>query len=519
MVARLPIQAPRVVIRGPIFERYHRPLQEGRWSDIPREALIEGGTGTGKSFGLGDFVRRDMRRFPGVHWLVIRRFKADLPGSWMQTWEEEVLDPNDPWDRYMLRGPSRRNRTEYSYPNGSVLWVRGMNQWARVKSMAFDRIWGVEATELQEDHAEGLSTRVRARKGVDVPFRCLMWDVNPGPPQHWLNQRALRGVCERLTTRIWHNPGYWDARTNEPTPNGAEYIERMLSGSLRGHNLRRLWHCEWAAASGLILDTFSAETHMFDGRVLRRDGALDMLVVGPGHKVLPESIEIGWYLASVDWGRRHAGTLQVWAVDTLGRMFLVEEWYHSEWSIFRWAEIAADVARRYRAGNRGVALQAIVCDNAIPDHIDQLNKAIFDRTKNAAACIAVPCKKASAHDDWSNLEVLRSAFEGQNGVPDIYIGRNVRQHAPDMELTERCLADEIPGWVYAEYDPDKASQRPRDEPDERCTDDGLDAATYARVFIMGQRRNYTPSSGRYTSWNPRRAELVAGQLGLKVLPT
>lgn len=514
MVARseLRVPAPKTFFRGPIYEDIIRPLQEERWDDVPREALIEGGTGVGKSFMLSHAMRRDMRMNPGVHWLIIRRFRADLPGSWMQTWEDEVLDPTDSWDAAMLDGPQRTTRTTYEYPNGSVAWIRGMNQWPRVKSMAFDRIWGVEATELREEHAEGLTTRVRARKGISVPCRWIWWDVNPGPPGHWLNRRALAGVCKRLTVRMIHNPGYWDAQRKCPTPEGLEYIQRMLGGGIRGHNLRRLWHCEWAAATGLILDTYADSTHCFDGDIVTHDEGLHELHVGEGHPTLPSKVKIGWYLASMDWGRRDAATLQVWAIDTEGRQYLIEEYYHSKRTVYWWSNIAADVARRYKAGQRGVTLKAIVCDNAWPDNITTFNRELEAQVGPVAAC-AIECKKATKGDDWSNLDVLISAFEGRNQRPEIYFSRRSLQHQPDQELKTQRISQEVPGWVYAEYDEERMRSRPKDEPDARCANHGLDAATYARVYIMGGRRDFTPNYRDWNEWNPRRAELITKQVG------
>lgn len=491
MVARetLTLERPRMVFRGPIYERFHRPLQERRWDAFAREVLVEGGTGTGKTVSLGWHMRNELRTFPGMHALVVRRYKADLPGSWMQTWEEEVLDPNDAWDAYMLEGPGRSNRSFYQYPNGSTVWLRGMDQWSRFKSAAFDKIWCCEGTEFTEEQVQGLHTRLRARAGVRMPYRQILYDVNPEHPGHWANQRALAGLAVRVTTTIKDNPGYWDAQANAPTPEGREYIEGLLS-SLDGHTLQRAWYCRWVAATGVILRAFSPEKHTFTGRVVSREHDLDELHVDQPHPLLPPITKIGWYVASVDWGRRHAGTLQVWAVDEQGRQFLVEEYYHAERSILWWAEVAADVVRRYGTGP-GCTLKAIVADNAWPDNITLMNQALHDLV-GARGMVVEPCKKATRGDSASNMEVLRASFEGE---PRIFLSRTALQHAPDQTLPVKSLAEEIPGWVYAEYSESRSHSRPKDEPDPGCVDDGLDAATYAAVYIFGGRRDFTPKIG------------------------
>lgn len=517
MVARSAIRVdlPKVVLRGPIFREFHMPLMRGDWGQFKREVMVEGGTGTGKTFSLGRYFRNKLRMFPGMHLLVLRRFKADLPGSWMQTWEEEVLEPGDPWDEFMLEGPSREQRGSYSYPNGSTIWLRGMDQWARMKSAAFDDIWAVEGTELAEEQIQGLHTRIRPRRGVHVPFRQMVFDVNPGPPGHWMNKRALRGVTHRITTTIKHNPGYWDAQRNRPSAEGGEYIERLLS-QLDGHQLRRLWYCEWCAATGMILENFNANVHTFQGSLFEVEDDLDELVIGE-HPVLPSVVRIGWYVASMDWGRRHAGTLQVWAVDELGRQFLIEEYYHANRSIIWWADVAADVARRYRAGRTGCTLKAIVCDNAWPDNITLFNDLLSNKL-GAEAAIAVPCKKATRGESASNLEVLRSSFEGRGSTPDIFIARNSLRHAADTSLVCRRLLDEIPAWCYAPFDEGRARSRPKDEPDPAAVDDGLDAATYARVYIVGGRKNFTPKISKWTPPNPYAADKVHEHIGWAMRP-
>lgn len=509
-MVRLAVGAPRMVYRGGIYEHFHKPLQERRWEGAATEVMVEGGTGTGKGVSLGTYYRNKLRMFPGMHLLVVRRFKADLPASWMQTWEDEVLDPSDPWDAYMLDGPGRSNRTSYEYPNGSVVWVRGMDQWSRFKSSAFDDVWANEGTELKEEHIEGLHTRIRPRRGVRVPRRQLVYDVNPEHPGHWANQRALRGVSQRVTTTIRDNPGYWDTKNDCPTEEGREYIERLLKG-LEGHNLQRAWFCRWVAATGVILSSFTNDTHTFSGRIVSRQYGLDELHIDQPHPLLPPVVNIGWYVASIDWGRRHAGTLQVWAVDEEGRQFLVEEYYHSERGLLWWAQIAADVVRRFGTGP-GCTLKAIVADNAEPNYIELMNDALFDLV-GPHSRVVEKCKKATRGDSMSNMEILRSSFEGDH--PRIFMSRTALQHAPDMRLPVRRLVEEIPGWVYAEYNESRARGRPKDMPDEGCTDDGLDAATYASVYIFGGRRDFTPSLGGVQPVHHASAARFESQAGWK----
>lgn len=457
----------------------------GDWDAIDNEMMLEGPTGTGKSVLLGALMKYLLRTYPGISILVMRRVKADLGGSFMQMWENEILDWNDQWDRNMLQGangviPSHRSREVYSYPNGSKLWCRGMDMWARVKSMAYDVIWPMEMTEFTEDQIEGLMTRLRARRGIKFPKRFLIGDVNPDHPKHWANQRAIRGVSRRITTTLQDNPGYWDRQNGVWRPPGLEYITN-LKKRLRGANAQRYINGEWVAATGQILD-WDESRHVFHGRVARntRTGVWQILMEG-SHPVLGEVVDLIGFGAAYDWGDVHAGTLQVWGVDKEGRQYLVEEVYHSKRPPMWWADWAVRFWKKY-------GLQFIVCDNAAKDSITFFNKRL-EEEGGARARIAVPCDKRSGNREQSNMEVLRDLYcDQRDGKPGVFVRANALAHAPDMAVAARCLADEIPGYVYAEYDTGRHKGRPEDRPDRTCVDDGLDACTYFRVHVLGGRR-------------------------------
>lgn len=487
MVARLRRVVSPMRFQGPAYERILRPFMERRWDDLDEEYLLEGPTGTGKSVLLGGLYRLAMRMFPGANLLVMRKVKADLGGSFMQMWENEVLDYGDPWDRWMLtngqggRIPSHRSREVYAYPNGSKLWCRGMDQWPRVKSMAFDLIWPMEMTEFEEEQIEGLHTRLRARRGVPFGRRMLLGDVNPEYPQHWANQRAIAGISTRVKTTLKDNPGYWDAVRQRWTENGQDYQWR-INRTIRDEARRARYLAGiWTAATGQILE-WDDDRNLFDGRLELKPGKMARIVMDRTHPVLGDFVDLIGFGASYDWASAHAGTLQVWGVDERGRQYLVEEVYHSKKPVQWWADWAVKFWEKYQ-------LQFIVCDSAkVGGPIDTFNERLIQKGGGKAG-IAIQCNKRAGNRQESNMEVLQDLFcEQADGAPGVFLKRDALAHAPDPDLQVKCLADEVPQFVYAEYDPGRHKGRAEDRPDRRCVDDGLDAATYFRVHMLGGRK-------------------------------
>lgn len=479
---RIRVQSLR--FQGPLYQQILLPLQQGKYDELPSEFCAEGPTGTGKSVVFGGLTKFFARSFPGANILVLRRIKADLAGSFMQMWEEEILDPTDPWDMWMLdqgtgRIPSHRSRDVYKYPNGSKIWCRGMDQWARVKSMAYDLIWCMEGTEFEEEHIEGLHTRKRKRRGVEVPWRALMLDVNPEYPGHWLNQRMIRGDCVRIKTTLKDNPGYFDLQKNDFTNAGAEYRAELFKRLKGGPRAARYIAGEWVAAEGQILD-WDESRHIFDGEIVRDPGKRDRIKLHRTHPVLGDFVDVKGYAASYDWGIRHAGVLAVWAIDDDGRMYLVEEVYRSGQTLTWWANWAVQLTKKYE-------LRTIVCDNAAIDTIHHFNTELQQKA-GAKSRIAVPCDKRSGNREQSNLEILRELFaDADDGKPQVFFKRNALAHAPDPDLNIKRTVEEVPGYVYAPYEASRHTGRPEDKPDKACVDDGLDATCYMRVHLLGGR--------------------------------
>src|SRR5438552_18558621 len=77
---------------------------------------------------------------------------------------------------------------QYQYrKNGSILAIAGLDKSSKVMSSEWDLIYVQEATELDEDDWESLTTRLR--NGMNI-YQQLIVDCNPDAPTQWLKQRA-----------------------------------------------------------------------------------------------------------------------------------------------------------------------------------------------------------------------------------------------------------------------------------------------------------------------------------------
>ena len=252
---------------------------------IGNEILVEGRAGTGKSIGILTFLVQACYSWPGIRVLLVRDTRTSLTESAMATLESEVLGADHP---SVVNGPTREHRTHYDI-GGSKLVCGSLDKPERLYSTNWDFIYLNEGIECSEEAWQlfGRSQRPRIGAARDAaPFRQRIVDVNPGPPGHWLNQRAfrcsdsLRGVSSvadyqqlqrynagpqdakmrRIVTVHQDNPNYWDMDVWGWSVNGLE----MLPGleAMSGHNRARMLEGRWVAAAGSVYPEFDESRHV-----------------------------------------------------------------------------------------------------------------------------------------------------------------------------------------------------------------------------------------------------------------
>mgnify|MGYP000036939575 FL=1 len=144
----------------------------------------------------------------------------------------------------------------YDYPNGSRLYLGGMDNAQKVLSGERDFIYFCQAEEASLHDWETLTTRATGRAGATDQPR-VFGDCNPGPPTHWIINRPSLTVFE---SRHIDNPRLYD-EAGQVTAAGARTmgILEALTGILR----ERLYLGRWVAAEGLVY-RFDRAIHLID---------------------------------------------------------------------------------------------------------------------------------------------------------------------------------------------------------------------------------------------------------------
>lgn len=255
----------------------------------------------------------------------------------------------------------------YVYPNGSRLWVGGMDNAAKILSGERDAIYINQAEELTQDDWETLLTRTTGRGSV-VADPMLFGDCNPGGEDHWILGRQSLNV---LHSKHVDNPSLYDEQGNE-TAQGTRSMTRLKS--LTGIRRKRLLEGLWVGAEGLHFEEFDEDRHVCDPFVDSSTGKFFI----PGDWPI-------WI--SMDYGFIHPTVIGIFTMDNDGVIYLVAE--HSKMkalppihcmAIRRQAEIYGIDWRRVRTvvGGHDVFMERGSADGKTIE--DQYNDAVNPET-------------------------------------------------------------------------------------------------------------------------------------------
>lgn len=536
----LPSVFPEVIeFRGALYEEFIRRLIFDDWDGMHDEYLAVGGAGTGKTSALAFFFHGVQKRFPGAKGLVLRENRVDLNNSFMETFEEEVLDIRDMTDAYVLfngtrKKPVRENRKHYLYPpdkrtgRQSRTVLGGMDKWERFRSTRWDWILIIEATEVAKENVEGIQRSMRPQRkrpgerdtASILRKRFMVMETNPDGPEHHLRKRADRGVCKELLTTVRDNAGFWDRTANDFTDDGRDYIGKMTRG-MSGHVYKRLVLNEWAGAVGGVFEMWSRQTHVVHARVEPGGtDAPDRIVFATPHPELGDGVDIHWYVAGYDQGIRNAAALSVWAIDAQERSYLVHEVYAPGMGIEWWAARVVEAFTLY-------PVRAIACDHnwyfinkfneelhkanvarfgaynpdtyLVPEKLsDEHAETLFQAHKvnpsmdvGGRVRVATNATKSrGAGTTLTNLELLRrQMMPGLDGAPRLMVLstalQGTRPEALDVDKPWGFV-EEVERAVWSKQRQSADQSLPKDEIDKSCDDHAIDGAAYAHAFAYGR---------------------------------
>jgi phage terminase large subunit len=422
----------RDIVRAP-FVAYGAALE--LWKDkTSEEILIEGPAGTGKTRTVLEKVHFCMMKYPGSRGLLVRKTKESLNASVLATFEEEVVPPDSP----ILKGPQRRFRNSYRYPNGSILVVGGMDKATKVMSAQYDIIATFETTELTEEDLENLTTRLR--NGV-MPYQQIISDCNPDVPQHWLNQRPKKTGMRRLLSRHRDNPTLYNHKLGRWTDQGAKYLKKL--NRLSGVRKLRLFNGIWAAAEGLVYEEFEPDVHILPRRI----------------HIPPEWKKI----RVIDFGFRDPFVCQWWAINPEGDMYRYLEIYHTGRTVRAHAAKIRELSGEEK-------YEATICDWDAEDRATLHEEGIY----------TIPAYKDIIRGYQNVQERLRK--QGPRNRPRLFL-------LPDslVELDEdlagggqpTCTEEEFPSYAFKK----KQDGKPNKEEPQDIYNHGMDTTRYAAAWV------------------------------------
>lgn len=432
------------------------------------ELLVEGPAGTGKSRAILERLHWFCTEYPRCRVLITRATRASMTESVLVTLEDKVLPPDHP---SMASGLSRGGRRSYRYPNGSEIIVAGMETPSRILSTEFDIIYANEAQELTLGQWETLQTRLRNGRirpaWSDTPFHQAIADCNPDSEFHWLNLRANTKIdnpsdprhgqprMRRILSRHSDNPSL-----------SADYVHNL--SRLTGVRRQRFYLGIWCTAAGQVWPQFDRAVHM-----LYRS----------------QTPPLKFFIASMDFGFRAPGVLQVWGVDRELRAYRVAEWYATQQEDDWWADRVVEAHKEFN-------LKRVVCDGEDPERIVMMNRRLGHPAAGRdqpGICIAanksVPTGLAVVRDRLAAKQLFLCTDAPRMVDPELV-----------ADVKPKSTEEEIPSYCFPVNDEDKPIG---EEPDPLCADHGCDAMRYAAMYLWGKsyfdKPKPPPPKGTYRS--------------------
>jgi phage terminase large subunit len=416
--------------------------------------IVAGPSETGKTLGALHYVDSLCWTYPGVQAAIVRQTYKSMLGTVLQTFEKKVLTQGDGVEKH---GGSKAEW--YDYPNGSRIWVGGLDNPDKVLSSERDIIYVNQAEEISLESWETLTTRTTGR-AANMPWGQTIGDCNPSTPFHWIRVKESEGSLTLLESRHEDNPTLWNAERQEWTEQGRRTL--AVLDLLTGVRRDRLRHGKWRAAEGVVYEVFERHIH---------------LKSAPEGSRLYEHIELVrtgsiYSVAGVDWGFTNPGVISVWSVDENKKMKRIAQVYRTHKSIDWWVATALTLKKDFN-------IRKFACDPARPDNISAFTKA------------GLPA--IGAFNDISlgvqNMTRRLSTFDEEGEPQMMYIADTLLERDEELAAAKKptCSEEEIEAYVW----PLSSNGKPHKEVPVDENNHGMDADRYAAAFVDGLRKKGT----------------------------
>jgi PBSX family phage terminase large subunit len=426
------------------------------WKSKAHEVMLSGPAETGKTFAALFKLDGLLWNYPRCQAAMVRKTYASLVGTAIQTYSRKILAEDTPVQTYGGDKPQW-----FDYPNGSRLWVGGLDNPEKILSSERDFIYVNQSEELSLDDWAVLTTRATGRAG-NAPYAQVFGDCNPGPPHHWIKGRPSLQMIE---SRHEDNPTLYDG--GDWTEQGRRTL--AILDALPGVRRDRLRYGRWVSAEGTV--------YQFDPKV---------------HVVQPFSIPRHWpRFRSVDFGYGNAFCCQWWALDDDGRLYLYREIYHTE-------RIVSDHARQIRQLTGDERVVATIADHDREDR----------ETLNRCGVHTILADKAIT----PGIQAVEERLAVQrDGKPRLFLFRGAL-----AERDEKLAEKKLPVCTEQEFDvytwPKGADGKPAKEVPVDLHNHGMDALRYAVRWADARQRTRGLIAEAKGQAAPEKAKHLALQL-------
>lgn len=422
-----------------------------------REVIIAGPYDCSKTFTAMHKYNLLLWTYPNARMLLVRKsYKALLPSA-LATFYNKVLPvpPSDERCPIEVYGGGKPERI--IYPNGSEMWLGGMDVPEKVLSSEWDYIFVPQAEELSLHDWEQLGGRCSGRAG-NVPWPQIGGDANPDKPTHWIPNREVTTFIHAKHT---DNPTIYlrdenhelvlDAAGN-PVPTSSGRVRMETLRAMTGLRRKRGYLGLWVGAEGQVYEDFDPSVHVIDPFEIPYDW--------PRYRV-------------IDFGYTHPFVCHWYAEDEDGRLYMYRELYMSKRTVRQ--HVQGDESHRgILELSEGEKYVATICDWNAEDRATLEEYGIS--TINADKRIQVGIEKVQ--------DRLRVQDDGR---PRVMFFRNSLVEV-DETLRDRyeptTVLEEFPAYVWRNSQSGK-EQGAKDEVPIRAADHGMDTLKYMILYKDG----------------------------------
>ena len=408
------------------------------FDDESEEMIAVGPFACGKTFFTTQKLHRRALYVPGEY-AIVRKVKETIKRSVCKTYAKVLgYDPMVSKKGY-VKGNGGQNPQSYHYPNGSVIYILGMNHPDGFLSAEFHGVYVNQAEELTYDEWQLLARRCRNGK---IP---QIWgDLNPSHKKHFLAPGVTPEII-RYEMRHKDNPEYWDRGRKQWTEKGDREISKLKR--MTGMRYKRGYLGEFCSAEGAVYEMYDPLTHDVD--VQRGDFGADT----------------SWYL-SIDYGFTNPTSVGLWASENV-RHTLFKEIYQTGLTIDDLLEKMDRMLSENRVERS--QLSGVFCDHDA-EHNERLQRAGYGVT-------------LAIKDILPGIDVVKKHLE--NGT--IRFNKNSLIEAdPELVGKPQRVTDEFGVYAYPPPDQHKGTER-----DEYPIDKNNHGCDMTRYLAMGVEESNT----------------------------